>query len=395
MPGLLAATDTTTYALTQADMDSFSALLRAQCNIGPAQSAVGQTQLWNFFGAVQELIYDHYRLGSSAKLKGWMETLFSKVTGTNTNYSIGGKNITGAGMFVLYMYYQFSQNAVTADGFPTYDTGHNGYPAGHGSYATWFPTVSEGFPNATPWNWFGPLGTELFQAPTTNTAFYNAMASDATLMNHDLSQKMTSTETVCLLGPGTEHTMPQVLQYTQSRFDPANWTNSSTFVQAFASSSLWSDQKMTLQTIIQAAELDGDSYIFLLYLLAALASSSTTDQTTVSSVLSTSTQSIEYPNDIFANQLVYFVMIQLADPLGTYGYTNPQLKTFLNTLISSIVANNATTLIITNALKRSLKIGSSDASYPMQDPYNPNLGFDTRQSDTLAALDTARLSMSI
>ncbi len=395
MPTLLTETDTVTYALTQADMDTFGALLRAQTNIGPAQSSAGLTQLWNFYGAVQELIYDHYRIGNSAKLKGWMESVFSVLNSTNTNYSISGKNITATGMFTLYMYYQFNQGGLDNDGYPTDSCGMNGYPGGYGSSATWLYGSNPGLGGASPWNWFGPGGTALFQAPHTNLDFYNAMSAAADLMNLDLSSRKASTETVYLMTPGPTHTMAQVQDYTQKRFDPANWTNSSTFLQAFADSSLWSDQKTTLQTIIKADELDGDSYIFLLYLLAAMSSSSTADQTTVSGILNTSTQSIEYPNDTFSNQLVYFAMIQLVDPLGTYAYSSAQLKTFLNSLASYITVSNATAQILLKSLQNHLKILGSDSSYPMQDPYSPYNGFDTRQTDTLAALDTARATMSV
>ena len=59
-----------------------------------------------------------------------MEEVFHVVMTTNTCYIIDGKSLTVAGMYVIYMYYQFNACCMTnADFTPDPQCGGNGFPA--------------------------------------------------------------------------------------------------------------------------------------------------------------------------------------------------------------------------------------------------------------------------
>ena len=101
----------------------------------------------------------------------------------------------------------------------------------------------------------------------------------------------------------------------------------------------------------------------------------------------------EYPNDIFINQLIYSSLLYLADPTGTYGWSNQQLQTYVSALDKIVVSPDATSATIKAGLVTHGKILYSDTAYPMQDPYSPAVGFTQRQTDTLSALDQARAAL--
>ena len=83
-----------------------------------------------------------------------------------------------------------------------------------------------------------------------------------------------------------------------------------------------------------------------------------------------------------------------ADPLGGYAYTNLQIQGVLADIDTIIVGTDTASLAIKRSLSNQMRILRSDASYPMQDPYNPGIGFSTRLSDTLAGLDMARAALA-
>ena len=113
------------------------------------------------------------------------------------------------------------------------------------------------------------------------------------------------------------------------------------------------------------------------------------DQRLAAKILTASASSPEYPNDIFANQLVYLMLITLADPLGNYSWPNAMLQSMVQPLIPAIQHDDPASVALKESLTHHLKVLVSDASYPTQDMYNPNIGFTTRQTDTLAALNRA------
>jgi hypothetical protein len=104
---------TSDYTLTVDDMAAFRALLKLQADVGPGVPSLGQAQLWDFFGVINDMAYTHYRLTTHTQLKSWMDALFSVVINTDTCYTIDGKNLTAAGMYVLYMYFEFNATYMT------------------------------------------------------------------------------------------------------------------------------------------------------------------------------------------------------------------------------------------------------------------------------------------
>ena len=127
-----------------------------------------------------------------------------------------------------------------------------------------------------------------------------------------------------------------------------------------------------------------------MHLLISLGTSNTKDQQFAQKIVSLATTSIEYPNDIFINQLVYLTLMYLADPLGDYGWNNAQLQALLQDLQSTIMANDPASTAIKTSLGQQAKVLHSASSYPMVDPYCPGISFNVRKTDTLAALDNAR-----
>jgi hypothetical protein len=128
--------------------------------------------------------------------------------------------------------------------------------------------------------------------------------------------------------------------------------------------------------------------------LIALATGDTPCQSLALQIVNAATDSPEYPNDIFINQLVYLTLLYLADPMGSYGWNNAQLQSILRDVQSVILANDPASAAIKSSLTQHGKVLNSDASYPMTDPYNPNIGFNQRKTDTLFALEKARAALS-
>ena len=148
-------------------------------------------------------------------------------------------------------------------------------------------------------------------------------------------------------------------------------------------------QQAAMTALLARTTLDTDAYFFLLHLLIALATGNNTAQQLAQRIVSTIASSPEYPNDTFINQLVYLALLYLADPLGSYGWTNAQLQALLQALEGVLLATDPASTAIKTSLVQHGKVLISDASYPMQDPYT-SIGFTQRKTDTLFALDKAR-----
>ena len=53
--------------LTTDDIAAFHALLKVQENLAPGMPSAGLTQLWNFFGVLNDMAYDRYRLTTNTE----------------------------------------------------------------------------------------------------------------------------------------------------------------------------------------------------------------------------------------------------------------------------------------------------------------------------------------
>ncbi|HZV71082.1 MAG TPA: hypothetical protein VFG10_16120 [Saprospiraceae bacterium] len=158
---------------------------------------------------------------------------------------------------------------------------------------------------------------------------------------------------------------------------------------------LWTSQSDMVKTMVAETVLAEEAYFFMLHLLIVACTGTVAEQEKVKKIIDTKTTSIEYSNDTFINQLIYSNLMYLADPLGDYGWTNPQLQSFITSLQSVIISSDTASAAIKASLQRSMKILVSSSAYPMNDPYCPSIGFSTRVADTLEALDAARKTMSI
>jgi hypothetical protein len=158
---------------------------------------------------------------------------------------------------------------------------------------------------------------------------------------------------------------------------------------------LWTPQSAMVQAILKE-DITLDSSFFLLHLLIALTSGDNRCRALASKTVSAPCSSPEYPNDTFANQLIYVVLMDLADPAGAYVWNvwnNQQLQAFVAALGNTVVFSDPASTAIRNSLVAHGKILYVDTAYPLQDP-NSNVLFNVRKTDTLAALDRARSGMA-
>ncbi|MGN6814012.1 MAG: hypothetical protein ACTHMP_24350 [Thermomicrobiales bacterium] len=386
------ASDSATYTLTGADSSAFCSLVQAQSALGPARPTPGQADFWAFFAAINALAYDRYRHITNALLQGWADKLYAAMLQTQTNYKIDA-----AGMYVLYAYAQFAASCFDPNNpYPNDSCGQQGFPTDWQQRGGQWPTYddSKGLPEASPWDWFA-TAVGLWKPPGSPASFFNALNQDVNVLNDALKAAGQNTSTVALFvgWHGTSPDVASVQQFEQSRFDPANWTNSGTFVQNLAGTNLWTAQSQTATALLQPSTLPADAYFFLLHLLLALPTSTAKDQQLAQQIVSASASSQEYPNDTFINQLVYLALMYLADPLGNFAWTNAQLIAETTLLSGAITCPDPASQAIRDSLARHQRVLQTDASYPLQDPYSPAIGFTQRQTDTLFALDKARQTL--
>jgi len=188
--------------------------------------------------------------------------------------------------------------------------------------------------------------------------------------------------------------LDELQQFEYSRFDPENWTDSGDFVQNWIATAIWAQQSAEINALLQPATLNGDAYFFLLHLLAAVVTSTPSDQRLAQQIVDAVASSPEYPNDTFINQLVYLTLMYLADPSGNFAWTNAQLLAQMDLMAGAVTGPDPASQAIHTSLAQHKRVLQTDASYPMQDPYSPAIGITTRKADTLAALDRARKTVN-
>ena len=171
----------------------------------------------------------------------------------------------------------------------------------------------------------------------------------------------------------------------------SKWTDIGAVTQGTAA--MWTAQANSANALLAPQTLSAADYFFLLHLLIGLVTGDATVRAQVGRITGATATSPEYPNDIFINQLIYSSLLYLADPTGTYGWSNQQLHTYVSALEKIVVSPDATSATIKAGLITQGKILYSDTAYPMQDPYSPAVGFTQRQTDTLSALDQARAAL--
>jgi hypothetical protein len=172
----------------------------------------------------------------------------------------------------------------------------------------------------------------------------------------------------------------------------AKWTDQAGLQTTLAP--VWRDQATAVQALVQQAAVSPDEYIFLLHVLLTLGAGPADCRTLANAIVNARADSPEYKNDTFINQLVYAMLLRLADPLGPYAFTNAQSQALLQSLVAVVSTTDPVSKAVNTSLANHLKIAQVDVSYPMHDPYNPSVGFMDRQTNALYALDQARAALA-
>lgn len=157
---------------------------------------------------------------------------------------------------------------------------------------------------------------------------------------------------------------------------------------------IWEDQNAAVSTMLSADNLGAVDYFFMLHMLVAIGTGTPKGQTLAEKIVTASASSTEYPNDTFGNQLIYLTLMYLANPTGNFGWNNSQLLSFITDMEDIIKSQDQASQALRTSMATHKKILNSDSSYPLQDMYNPSIGFNTRMSDTLNALEQARQGLA-
>ena len=151
------------------------------------------------------------------------------------------------------------------------------------------------------------------------------------------------------------------------------------------------NQRLKMKDLMKATDiLSADVYYFIFYWLIGLCTGTTADRTWALTIVKEPASSPEYDNEIFINQLIYLILMYVANPKGSFKYTTGQRQDMLKDILAVMSTTDEASVLIKASINSSLDMLTSDSSYPMQDMYNPDKGFNTRLSDTLAALEDGR-----
>jgi hypothetical protein len=341
------------YSLTAEDIAAFPTLVRIQGDIGPGISPLIQAGVWDFMVQLDVLAKEHYAQIHNAQLKAWVDGIFTPLSTTTTVYQCS--------VTVLYIAASWGR------WLPAFGAKW-GRLNGNILYPQDFWTFCYARDDHWPWP----------DAPGYwNNALYALIGG----------WEFDGPPQVALFYKGDLITFAQQAAAQQALFDPSRWTDVGTVSQIVGK--VAQAQSTDVHALMTGGALTPDSALFLPYLLLGMGTSVADDQRLAAKILSASAPSPEYPNDTFVNQLVYLMLMSLADPLGNFGWPNGTLQSTLQNLIAAIQHGDPASAALKRSLTNHLKLLVSDASYPMQDPYNPATGFTVRQTDTLAALNRA------
>jgi hypothetical protein len=187
-------------------------------------------------------------------------------------------------------------------------------------------------------------------------------------------------------GEGT--TYAQQIAFQEALFAPSRWTDVGAVSQIIGR--VVEAQSAAVHALLSGGALSLDAALFLPWLLLSMCTfSGTANQRLAAKILSARASSPEYPNDIFANQLIYYMLMTLADPKGAYGWPNATLQSTVQSMVAEIQRDDPASVALKQSLENQLKMLVTDWSYPLQDPYNTKIDFPVRHTDTLAALNRA------
>jgi hypothetical protein len=152
---------------------------------------------------------------------------------------------------------------------------------------------------------------------------------------------------------------------------------------------LWNKQPGVLHEMKKYdsdAQLTAQNYLFFFHLLVGLLI--TNDITPQIRNLTFETAgSDEYPDDTFLNQLIFLVVLLLANPAGDYRFDNKQLIDFLKTIQGFIASSPKLDEAFKTGLKKNLNRLHVDDHYPYAED-----NYENRMVDTVNALNNIKLS---
>jgi hypothetical protein len=335
-------------SLTAGDIGSLGDLAKIQSDISilPLTKAV----LTDFMVRLNDLSYTNYGTVGNSEVKSWLDALFSGLMNQTTVY---GQPVHA--LFIAYNYGVYVANNQEA----------------------WNEIGGQTFLNFMGMN--AGYGIPAWTPPAYSPAWNKAVVS--------LSQNWNSTSPPGSIIASTEGMGWQYeIDFEANLFDPANWKDAGNVVTGLAA--VWTAQRTRLNALIRQKTLSLDDAVLTLYLLMAMVNStSQADRTLGEQIANLPTSSPELPNDTFANQLTYCWLMAMADPLGSFTFTYSQIGSLLAVLAGSVTKQDPGSQLLNKVFMQQSKILASDQSYPMQDPYNPSIGFTVRQTDTLAAIN--------
>jgi len=149
-------------------------------------------------------------------------------------------------------------------------------------------------------------------------------------------------------------------------------------------------QRLKMKHMIGSGSLNPDEYLFIFHLMISLCTATAADRAMVLTIVKEPANSIEYENETFINQLLYLSLMHMGNPKGDIKYSNPEMLDMLKDLLALIRSTDEASIIIKASIEMNINMLHATASYPMVDIYNPEKSFNTRFTDTLAALEDAR-----
>jgi hypothetical protein len=158
---------------------------------------------------------------------------------------------------------------------------------------------------------------------------------------------------------------------------------------------VWNEQQDIVTAMLLPEKLDGTQYLFLLHLLIGLASGTTAMRALAQRIVDVRSDpdAPENPTETFINLLTYVVLMELADPKGSYRLSNQQLQSLVSALANSVTAPDPCSVAIKASLLGQGTLLFGNASYPSVDADYPSVGFHQRKGDTLQELDAARATV--
>lgn len=182
------------------------------------------------------------------------------------------------------------------------------------------------------------------------------------------------------------NTFGAIFTFQQNVLDPARWTDVSKVGDVLGKTA--AAQAAEVRTML-ASPLTLDACVRLLYLLLGMFVAASKDRQLAGTIVAAPVDSPEYPNDVFANQLVYAAAMALIDPDGDYTLTHDPLKALLQSLHDLPRTTDPGTAALVQALRHHINVFNADPAYPLTDPYAAAVNFPVRKADTLAALNAA------